>query len=81
MYRFKYKEDEENPLPIPPSGSRWITVMETGITTLCREGISVDDDNNPTPDNVMQSYDVLPTPSSLTIDVEPQSYFWHQSGW
>ena len=34
-----------------------------GITTLCHEGIEVDDYNRPAPDNVMHSYDVLPPPN------------------
>ena len=79
--RFRNKEDKETPLPILPSGSRGITVMEADIATLRREGIAVDDDNNPAPDNVMQFDDVFPTPSPLTVDVEPQLDFWSQLGW
>ena len=41
---FRYKEDEETPLPILPSGSRGITVTEADISTLRREGIAVYDD-------------------------------------
>ena len=41
--------------------------MEADIFTLRREGIGVDDDNEPSPDNVMQSDDVLPPSSSLTF--------------
>ena len=60
--RFRDKEDEETSLPILPSGSRGITVTETDIATLLRERLSVDDDNVPDPENVIQSNDVLPTP-------------------
>ena len=58
-----------------------------GITTLCHQGIEVDDYNRPAPDNVMHSYDVLSPPNhsplmlSLTIDVEPQMYFRRHLGW
>ena len=79
MDRFRDKENEEIPLPILPSGSSGITVKEAYIATLCHEGIAVDDDNNLTPENIMQSDDVLPKPSSLTFgfhSVNP----WHQSG-
>ena len=55
--------------------------MEDDISTLCCEVISVDDDNDPAPDNFMQSYDVFPTPSSPTIDVEPQLGFRRQLIW
>ena len=41
--------------------------MEYEISTLSCEGIAVDDENEPAPENVMQSDDVLPTPSSLTF--------------
>ena len=76
--RFRDKEEEETPLPNLPSGSRGITVTEADITTLHREGIEVDDKNEPAPGNVMHSDDFLTTPSSLTIDVEPQLDFWRQ---
>ena len=79
--RSRDKENKETPLPILPSGSRGITVAEADITTLCREGISVDNDNDPAPDTVIQFDNVLPTPSSLTIDVEPQLDFWRQLEW
>ena len=51
--RFRDEEEKETPLPILPSGSRGITVTESDITTLRHEGIAVDDDNSPAPDNVM----------------------------
>ena len=53
--------------------------MEADIVTLRREGIEDDNNNDPSPDNVMQSDDVLPTPSTLTFGfngVDP----WRQSG-
>ena len=78
MDRFRDKEDEETPLPILPSGSRGITVMEADITTLRLEVISVHDDNDPGPEKFMQSGDVFPTPSSLTFGfhgIDP----WRQS--
>ena len=53
--------------------------MEADIVTLRREGIEDDNNNDPSPDNVMQSDDVLPTPSTLTFGfngVDP----WCQSG-
>ena len=61
--RFIDKKDEETPLPILPSGILGITVTEDDISMLYCEGISVDDDKDPAPDNVMQSDDVLPNPS------------------
>ena len=60
--RFRDKEDEENPLPILPPGSHEITVTEDDIDTLRWEGISVDNNNDPAPESVIQSDDVLPTP-------------------
>ena len=65
--RFRDNEDEETPLPILLSCSRGIIVAEVDIATLRREGIAVDDGNNLAPDNFMQSDDVFPTPSSLTL--------------
>ena len=53
--------------------------MEADIDTVLREGIEANYDNKPDPENVMQSDDVLPTPSSLTFGfhgVNP----WYQSG-
>ena len=79
--RFRDKEDEDAPLPILPSGSCGITMTEADIATICLEGISVDEDKNPALYNIMQSDDVLPTPSSLTIDVDPQLDFWRQLVW
>ena len=79
VYRFRYKEDEETPLPILPSVSRGITVTEADFFTLYCEGIAVDENNKTAPDNVMYSDDVLPTPSSLTFGfhgIDP----WRQSG-
>ena len=68
--KFRYKEEEETPLHILPSGSRGITVTEADIATLRREGmISVDDNNNPYPENAMQSDDVFSTPSSITFGI------------
>ena len=40
-------------------------MAEADIATLCCEGIAVDDNKNPAPENAMQSGDVLTTPSSL----------------
>ena len=53
--------------------------MEADIDTLLRKGIEVDDENYLTSDNYMQSDDVLPTPSSLTL-VFHVVYPWRQSG-
>ena len=64
---FKDKEDEDTLLPILSSGSRGITVTDADISPLRREGIAVDDDNGPAPENVMQYDNVLPTHSSLTF--------------
>ena len=64
---FRDKEDEENPLPIFPSGSHGITVTEADMSTLRREGIAFDDNNDPAPENVMQYDDVFSTPSSPTF--------------
>ena len=61
--KFRDKEDKEIPLPILPSRSHGITAAEDVITTLRHEGLAVDDDNRPAPDNVMQYYDVLPPPN------------------
>ena len=77
--RFRDKEEEETLLTIPHSGSCGITVTEAGIDTVLCEGIAVNNDNNPDPENVIRSDDVLPTPSPLTFgfhDVDP----WGQSG-
>ena len=60
--RFRDKEYGETPLPILSSDSCGITVMESDIYTLRCEGIAADDDNNPAPENFMQSDDILPTP-------------------
>jgi len=79
--RFRDKEEEETLLPILPPGSRGITVTEADITILYREGVAFDDNNDPAPDNFMQSDGVLPNPSSLTIYVEPQLEFRSQLGW
>ena len=49
-------------MTILPSGSRGITVTEADIDTLRREGKSVNDENEPAPENVMHYDDVLPTP-------------------
>ena len=54
---------------------------EADIAALRHEGTAVEDDNNPAHDNFMQSDGVLTTPSSLTIDVEPQLDFWSQLEW
>ena len=66
--RFRDKENEGTPLPILPSGSRGITVTESDISTLHHEGISVNDDNNPAPENVMQYDGVLPPPHHSPLD-------------
>ena len=62
VYRFRYKEDKETPLPILPSGSHGITATEAYIVTLRHEGIEVNDNKNPAPENFMRSGDVFPTP-------------------
>ena len=72
------KEYKDNSLPILPSGSRGINVMEADISMLRREEISVANNNELSPENVMKSDDVLPTPSSLIFrfhGIDP----WHQS--
>ena len=76
---FRDKEDEDNPLPILHSGSCGITVTETDIDTLHCDGIAVDYDNEPAPENVMKSDDVLTAPSSLTF-VFHGIYTWRQRG-
>ena len=50
------------------------------IFTFPCEVIEVNDNNDPAPDNFMHSDDVLPTPSSLTFNLEPQLDFWRQLG-
>ena len=62
------KEDKYTPLPILPSGSCGITVTEADIATLRREVISFNDDNDPSPENVMHYDDVLPTPNHVPLD-------------
>ena len=47
--RFIDKWDKETPVPILPSGSFGITVTEANITTIRREGIAVNDNNDPAP--------------------------------
>ena len=61
--RFRDKKDEETPLPIILSGSREITMTEADISTLHSEGISVNDDKDLAPENIIQYDDVLPNPS------------------
>ena len=54
-------------------------MTESDIATLCHEGIAVDEKNDPSPENVKQSDDILPTSSSLNFGfhvVDP----WRQSG-
>ena len=54
-------------------------MTEANIATLRREGIAVDDDNNPPPENDLNSDDALPLPSSLILGfhgINP----WCQSG-
>ena len=77
--RFRDKEDKETLLTILPSGSHGITVTEADISQLRREGIAVDDDNKPTPENVMQYDDVLNNPSSITFGFHDVGH-WRQSG-
>ena len=52
---------------------------ESDISTLRRERVTVDDNNNPAPENFMHSDDVFPTPSSLTC-VFHGVYHWRRSG-
>ena len=54
-------------MPILPLGSCEITVTEAEIVTLCLEGLSFYDENDPDPENGMQSDGFLPNPSSLTF--------------
>ena len=78
VYRFRDKEYEENPLPIIPYGSRGVTVTKDNISTLNREDNVVDDGNDPVPENVLHSEDVLPSHETLKIvyqGIKP----WHQS--
>ena len=77
--RFRDKEDKDTPLPILPSGIYGITVMEAYISTLRREGIAVDEDNYPAPENFMHSDDVFNTSSSITF-VFHGINTWRQSG-
>ena len=66
-YRLRDNDDEETSLPILPSGSCGITLTESDIATLHREGITFDGNNDPYPENFMNSDDVLPPPLSLTF--------------
>ena len=79
IYQFIYKEDKETPLPVLPEGSCGIPVTEADIYTLYCEVILVNYDNNPAPDNFMQSYDVFLKPSSLTFGFHGVDH-WRQSG-
>ena len=49
------------------------------MSMLRREVIAVDENNNPSPENVMQSDDVLDIPSSFIFGFH-DIYPWHQSG-
>ena len=40
-------------MPIIPSGSHGITMTEADLSTLGREGIEFDDNNEPAPENVI----------------------------
>ena len=63
--RFREKEDEETPLPILNSGSRIVTFTKDDIVALRLEDIMVEDDNDPDPEKVFHSGDVLPAPKTL----------------
>ena len=53
--------------------------MEADISTIHRDGTAVDDYNEPDPKNIMQSDDVLLTPSSITFGFHINDT-WRQSG-
>ena len=77
--RFRYKEDEETPLHILLSGSRDFTVSKDNIATICSEGVLIDGDNEPTPENILDSKDVLNAPDTLNLGFE-FIYPWRQNG-
>ena len=77
--RFRYKKDEEIPLPILTSSCRGVTVTKYDITTLRREGIVVYNDNDPDPEIVVRYKSSLPSPETLNFGfqgIDP----WCQSG-
>ena len=49
---FRDKEEEDTPLHILTSGIIDVTVTKDDIATLLHEGIVVDDNNDPAPENV-----------------------------
>ena len=63
----------------PPFRTHGITVIESKISTLRSEEIAVDDNNDPAPENLMQSDDVFPTASIITFGFH-DVYPWRQSG-
>ena len=73
------KEDEETPLHILPSGSRGVTATKNDINTLRFEVIMVNNDNEPAPDNVYNSEDVLPAPETVNFGFQGINP-WCQSG-
>ena len=77
--RFREKEDEETTLPILPYGSRGVTVTKYDNTTLCCEGIVVEEDNYTAPENVLHSEDVLPAPKTFNFRIQGIN-LCHQGG-
>ena len=77
--KYRYKEDGKNKLPVLPSGSCGITVEEDEIATLRCDGITVNDNNEPSYENFIRSDDVLPIPSSLNFSFHFINT-WNQSG-
>ena len=77
--RFRYKEDEETPLHILLSGSCDVTVSKDNIATICSEGVLIDGENEPTPENILDSKDVLNAPDTLNSGFE-FIYPWRQNG-
>ena len=65
--RFRDKEGKETSLPILPSVSHGVTVKKYDISTLRHEGILIDNDNDPVPENVLHSEDVWPAPKTLNL--------------
>ena len=65
--RFIDEDNEETLLKILPSGSCGITVTKDKIATFRCEGIVVDNDNEPAPENVLNSKDVIYATETLSF--------------
>ena len=76
--QFRDTEDEETPISIVTSEICDVTFMEYNISTLRCNGIVVDDDNDPEPENVFNHEKFLPFPETLSFGFQVTGP-WRQS--